>query len=152
MKAFIDDHRDDYGVEPICKVVPIAPPRYYEHAARRANPDMRSVRVRSDEVLSQQIGRVWEANFQAYGARKVGRQWQREGFSPARCPVERLMRQMELKGIVRGKTVKTTIRDADAACPLDRVNRRFSAERPHAVWVADFTWVRTGKAWFMLPA
>jgi len=74
MKAFIDDHRDDYGVEPICKVLPIAPSTYYLHAARQTNPALRSVRARSDEVLSQQICRVWEANFQAYGARKVWRQ------------------------------------------------------------------------------
>jgi len=143
MKAFIDDHRDDYGVEPICKVLPIAPSTYYLHAARQANPALRSVRARSDEVLSQQIRRVWEANFQAYGARKVWRQLQREGFSLARCTVERLMRHMGLKGIVRGKTVKTTISYADAACPLDRVNRQFSAERPNALWVADFTYVGT---------
>ncbi|MEC4747011.1 IS3 family transposase [Methylomicrobium sp. Wu6] len=143
MKAFIDDHRDDYGVEPICKVLPIAPSTYYLHAARKANPEMRSARTRSDEALSQQIRRVWEANFQAYGARKVWRQLQREGFSLARCTVERLMRQMGLKGIIRGKTVKTTISDPGSSSPLDRVNRQFSAVRPNALWVADFTYVRT---------
>jgi putative transposase len=142
-KAFIDEHRDDYGVEPICKVLPIAPSTYYLHAARRAKPELRAVRARSDEVRGQQIRRVWEAHFQAYGARKVWRQLPREGFSLARCTVERLMRKMELKGIVRGKTVKTTISDADAACPLDRVNRQFSAERPSAWVVADFTYART---------
>jgi transposase InsO family protein len=143
MKAFIDDHRAVYGVEPICKVLPIAPSTYYLHAAHRANPELRSARSQRDEALSQQIRRVWDEHFQAYGARKVWWQLQREGLAVARCTVERLMQQMGLKGIVRGKTVKTTISDADAVCPLDRVNRQFSAERPNALWVADFTYVRT---------
>jgi transposase InsO family protein len=143
MKAFIDDHRAVYGVEPICKVLPIAPSTYYLYAAHRANPELRSARTRRDEALRQQIGRVWEENFQTYGARKMWQQLQREGLSLARCTVERLMRQMGLKGIVRGKTVKTTISDPDAACPLDLVNRQFSAERPNALWVADFTYVKT---------
>jgi len=143
MKAFIDDHRAVYGVEPICKVLPIAPSTYYLHAARRANPEMRSARTQRDEVLKQQIGLVWEENFQTYGARKVWRQLQREGSTVARCTVERLMRHMGLKGIVRGKTVKTTFSHPDAACPLDRVNRQFNADRPNALWVADFTYVKT---------
>jgi transposase InsO family protein len=143
MKAFIDDHREAYGVEPICKVLPIAPSTYYLHVARKADPALRSARAQRDEALSLQIRRIWEAHFQAYGARKVWRQLQREGLAVARCTAERLMRQMGPKGIVRGKTVKTTISDADAACPLDRVNRQFSAERPNALWVADFTYVRT---------
>jgi transposase InsO family protein len=143
MKAFIDDHRAVYGVEPICKVLPIAPSTYYLHVARKADPALRSTRAQRDEALSLQIRWVWEAHFQAYGVRKVWRQLQREGLTVARCTVERLMRQMGLRGIVRGKTVKTTISDADAACPLDRVNRQFSAERPNALWVADFTYVRT---------
>jgi len=143
MKAFIEDHRDDYGVEPICKVLPIAPSTYYLHAARRAKPELRSARAQRDEALSLQIRRVWDEHFQAYGARKVWRQLQREGLTVARCTVERLMRKMGLKGIVRGKTLKTTISDTDAACPLDRVNRQFSAERPNALWVADFTYVKT---------
>ncbi len=143
MKAFIDDHRDDYGVEPICKVLPIAPSTYYRHAARQANPALRSVRTQRDEVLSQEIRRIWEENYHNYGARKVWRQMQREGLVVARCTVERLMRKMGLKGVVRGKTVKTTISSADTTCPLDRVNRQFNAERPNALWVADFTYVKT---------
>jgi putative transposase len=139
MKAFIDDHRAVYGGEPICKVLPIAPSTYYLHATRRANPELRPARSQSDEALSQQIRQVWDAHFQAYGARKVWWQLQREGLAVARCTAERLMRQMGLKGIVRGKTVKTAISDADAACPWDCVNRQFSAERPNALWVADFT-------------
>ena len=93
--------------------------------------------------MSQQIRRVWEESFQNYGARKVWIQLQREGLAVARCTVERLMRSLGLKGVRRGKTIKTTISDADAACPLDRVNRQFSAERPNALWVADFTYVKT---------
>jgi putative transposase len=143
MKAFIDEHREAYGVEPICKILPIAPSTYYRHAARQANPELRSNRAKRDEVLKQEIRRVWDENFQNYGARKVWRQLLRDGLSVARCTVERLMREMGLKGVVRGKGIKTTISDADAVCPLDRVNRQFSAERPNALWVADFTYVKT---------
>lgn len=143
MKAFIDDHRVVYGVEPICKVLPIAPSTYYLHAARQANTELRSTRAKQDEALSQQIRRIWEESFQNYGARKVWIQLQREGLAVARCTVERLMRRLGLKGVRRGKSIKTTISDADAACPLDRVNRQFSAERPNALWVADFTYVKT---------
>jgi transposase InsO family protein len=143
MKAFIDEHRDTFGVEPICKVLPIAPSTYYLHAARQANPALRSTRAQRDEMLSQEIRRVWEDHFRNYGARKVWRQLQREGLTVARCTVERLMRSLGLKGVVRGQTVKTTISAADAACPLDHVNRQFRAERPNALWVADFTYVKT---------
>ena len=143
MKAFIDEHREAYGGEPICKILPIAPSTYYRHAARQANPELRSNRAKRDEVLKQEIRRVWDENFQNYGARKVWRQLLRDGLSVARCTVERLMREMGLKGVVRGKGIKTTISDANAVCPLDRVNRQFSAERPNALWVADFTYVKT---------
>ncbi|MGJ0482900.1 MAG: IS3 family transposase [Methylomicrobium sp.] len=143
MKAFIDDHRDVYGAEPICKVLPIAPSTYHLHVARQANPGLRSARTRRDDDLSARIRRVWEENFQAYGARKVWLQLQREGQTVARCTVERLMRQNGLRGIVRGRTVKTTLSDPAASCPLDRVNRKFTAERPNALWVADFTYVST---------
>ena len=143
MKAFIDEHREAYGVEPICKILPIAPSTYYRHAARQANPELRSNRAKRDEVLKPEIRRVWDENFQNYGARKVWRQLLRDGLSVARCTVERLMREMGLKGVVRGKGIKTTISDANAVCPLDRVNRQFSAERPNALWVADFTYVKT---------
>ncbi|BBL56999.1 transposase (plasmid) [Methylomonas koyamae] len=143
MKAFIDEHRDGYGVEPICKVLPIAPSTYYLHAARKANPELRSHRAKQDEALSQQIRRVWNDSFQNYGARKVWIQLKREGLTVARCTVERLMRSLELKGVRRGKTIKTTFSDANAECPLDRVNRQFSAVRPNALWVADFTYVKT---------
>ena len=143
MKAFIDEHREAYGVEPICKVLPIAPSTYYRHAARRLDPEKRSARARRDEVLSQSIQKIWDENFQVYGARKVWLQLQREGERVARCTVERLMRLRGLRGVVRGKTVKTTVSHPAASCPLDRVNRQFTADRPNALWVADFTFVST---------
>jgi transposase InsO family protein len=143
MKAFIDEHREVYGVEPICRVLPIAPSTYYEHAARKADPDRRSARERRDVELSQEIRRVFAANFGVYGVRKVWRQMQREGIDVARCTVARLMRQMGLKGVVRGKSIRTTVSDAAAPCPRDRVNRQFTAPRPNALWVSDFTFVAT---------
>ena len=143
MKAFIDEHREVYGVEPICRVLPIAPSTYYEHAARKADPDRRPARERRDAELSQEIRRVFAANFGVYGVRKVWRQLQREGIDVARCTVARLMRQMGLKGVVRGKSIRTTVSDAAAPCPRDRVNRQFTAPRPNALWVSDFTFVAT---------
>ncbi len=143
MTAFIDEHRHLYGVEPICKVLPIAPSSYHVHAARQAAPERRPVRQRRDAVLGGEIRRVWEENFRVYGARKVWRQLLREGVQVARCTVERLMRQMGLRGVVRGKQVRTTITDPARPCPLDRVNRQFRADHPDALWVSDFTYVST---------
>jgi transposase InsO family protein len=143
MTAFIDDNREADGVEPICKVLPIAPSTYYRHAAQRADPGRRSARAQRDAELMTHIQRIWDEHFQVYGVRKVWRQLQREGIAVARCTVERLMRQMGLKGVVRGRTVKTTVSDPAMPCPLDRVNRQFRAERPNALWVSDVTDVRT---------
>jgi putative transposase len=143
MMAFIDDHREAYGVEPICRVLPIAPSTYYAHAARRADPGRLPARARSDATLMGEIQRVHEANFGVYGVRKVWRQLAREGIVVARCTVARLMRAMGLAGVVRGKKHRTTIPDPAAACPRDRVNRQFQAPRPNALWVADFTYVAT---------
>jgi transposase InsO family protein len=143
MIAFIDDHRGVYGVEPICRVLPIAPSTYHAHAARRADPAKAPPRVRRDAELCRKISRVIEENFGVYGARKVWHQLRREGEKVARCTVERLMRVMGLKGVRRGKTVKTTISDPAAPCPLDRVNRNFTAPRPNMLWVSDFTYVST---------
>jgi transposase InsO family protein len=143
MKAFIDDHRDVYGVEPICGVLPIAPSTYRAHAARRNNPDLAPAREKRDLVLAPAVRRVFEANFSVYGARKVWRQLRREGFDVARCTVERLMRSMGLQGAVRGKPVRTTVNDKAAPCPLDRVNRDFQAPAPNRLWVSDFTYVAT---------
>ncbi len=143
MMAFIDDHRDVYGVEPICRVLPIAPSTYHEHAARKRDPSRSPARDRRDAELCEEIRRVFEANFGVYGVRKVWRQMKREGIDVARCTVARLMRRMGLKGVVRGKPVKTTISDKATPCPLDRVNRQFQAPRPNALWVSDFTYVAT---------
>jgi putative transposase len=143
MIAFIDDHRDVHGVEPICRVLPIAPSTYHSHAARRAAPAAAPPRVRRDAALREHIRRVWEENFQVYGVRKVWRQLGREGICVARCTVARLMREMGLKGAVRGKPMKTTVSDRAAPCPLDLVNREFQAPRPNALWVSDFTYVAT---------
>jgi len=140
MKAFIDEHRDQYGVEPICRVLPIAPSTYFAHAAKRANPDLRSDRTKRDDTLSAEIRRVFDENFQVYGIRKVWRQMKREGFDIARCTVARLMKAMGLKGVIRGKRIRTTIPDEQAYRPLDLVKRQFKAERPNALWVADFTY------------
>jgi len=145
MKAFIDAHRDAYGVEPICKVLPIAPSTYRLHAARQADPDRRSARTRRDEPLCARIRQVWSEHFQVYGARKVWHQLRREEVTVARCTVERLMRRLGLKGVRRGKSIKTTYSDRNASSPLDRVNRQFAADRPNALWVADFTYVPTGQ-------
>lgn len=141
MKAFIDDHRDEYGVEPICRVLPIAPSTYRTHAARKADPSRMPARERRDIELCREIGRVFLENFGVYGVRKIWRQMKREGIDVARCTVARLMRQMGLKGVVRGRSVRTTIPDHSAPCPLDRVNRQFKSPRPNALWVSDFTYV-----------
>ena len=139
MIAFIDEHRKAYGVEPICKVLPIAPSTYYDHLAKRRDPSRRSLRAQRDTALKVEIRRVFEENFSVYGARKVWRQLRREGFEVARCTVSRLMRAMGLAGAVRGKSVRTTRPDRSAACPLDRVKRDFQPVRPNALWVSDFT-------------
>ena len=143
MTAFIDEHRAAYGVEPICRVLPIAPSTYYTHVARKAEPALRPARDRRDEALCVEIRRVWEENYRVYGVRKVWRQLGREGIRVARCTVARLMKRLGLTGIVRGKGTRTTFSDKGQACPLDKVNRQFRAERPNQLWVSDFTYVST---------
>jgi putative transposase len=140
---FIDEHRDEYGVEPICRVLPIAPSTYRAHAARLADPSKRSKRAKRDAELRPEIQRVWDENFEVYGVRKVWRQLNREGMAIARCTVARLMGDMGLAGAVRGKPVKTTISNPAAPCPEDRVNREFNATRPNALWLSDFTYIAT---------
>lgn len=143
MIAFIDDHRCVHGVEPICRLLPIAPSTYFEHVARRHDPSKLPARAKRDAELCDEIQRVWEENFRVYGVRKVWRQLRREGIEVARCTVARLMRALGLHGVVRGKTVRTTQSDKAGPCPLDRVNRDFKAPRPNLLWVADFTYVTT---------
>jgi putative transposase len=143
MIAFIDDHRGGYGVEPICKVLPIAPSTYHADVARRLDPSKRSARAKRDAALRPEVARVFAENFEVYGARKVWRQMKREGFEVARCTVERLMQGMGLHGVIRGKPVRTTIQDKAAPCPLDHVNRVFHAPAPNMLWLSDFTYVST---------
>lgn len=140
---FIDEHREEYGVEPICRVLPIAPSTYRAHAARLADPSLLSDRAKRDAGLRPEIRRVWEENFEVYGVRKVWRQLNREGVTVARCTVARLMAQMGLQGAVRGNPVKTTVSNPATPCPEDRVNRQFHAPRPNALWLSDFTYVAT---------
>jgi len=144
MVAFIDAHRDEYGVEPICHVLPIAPSTYYEIKGRRADPSRLPPRARRDETLRGEIDRVWQENLCVYGPRKVWKQLGREGFGVARCTVERLMRGMGLRGAMRGRAFKvTTVADGAAHRPPDLVNRQFVASRPNELWVADLTYVST---------
>jgi transposase InsO family protein len=143
MIAFIDDHRQTHGIEPICKVLPIAPSTYHDHAAKRADPSKLSARARRDGALKGEVRRVFEENFHVYGARKVWRQLKREGKAVARCTVARLMKAMGLQGAIRGKPIRTTHQDKAVPCPLDRVNREFKAPAPNVLWVSDFTYVST---------
>ena len=144
MMAFIDANREQYGVEPICEVLPMAPSTYYEHKARQADPGRLPPRRQRDRELESQIQRVWEENFQVYGVRKTWRALKREDIEVARCTVERLMARLGLRGAVRGRAFKTTtVPDSALARPEDRVKRNFAAERPNALWVSDLTYVAT---------
>jgi len=147
IKAFVDEHRDQFGVEPICSVLQFAPSAYRRHAARQRDPSLISQRAQRDAELKPQIQRVWDSNMQVYGADKVWKQLNREGVRVARCTIERLMGSMGLHGVTRGKVVRTTVPDANAPCPLDRVNRHFKADRPNQLWVSDFTYVSTWQGW-----
>jgi len=143
MISFIDEHRPVLGVEPICKVLPIAPSTYYDTLAKRTDVDRLSGRARRDARLKIEISRVFDANYRVYGVRKVWRQLRREGFDVARCTVARLMKTMGLQGVIRGKHVRTTVSDKAVPCPLDQVNRQFHAPAPNRLWVSDFTYVST---------
>jgi putative transposase len=143
MIGFIDDHREAYGVEPICRVLPIAPSTYHARVAQRRDPARLSARARQDLELKPEIARVFAENFAVYGVRKVWRQLRREGFAAARCTVARLMGEMGLQGVIRGKPVRTTMSDKAAPCPLDHVNRQFHAPAPDRLWLSDFTYVAT---------
>ena len=143
MIAFIDDHREAYGIEPICGVLPIAPSTYHDHLAKRRDPAKLSARAQRDAALAIEVRRVFAENFHVYGVRKVWRQLRREGFDVARCTVARLMREMGLEGAIRGKPIRTTVSDKAAPCPLDKVNRQFRAPAPNMLWLSDFTYVST---------
>ena len=142
MIAFIDEHRAVHGVEPICKLLPIAPSTYHAHLVRRDDPSKLSDRARRDAALRIEVRRVFDANFRVYGVRKIWRQLRREGFDVARCTVARLMHAMGLAGVIRGKPVRTTISDRSAPCPLDRVIHRRGPWRSfEAVEYATLEWV-----------
>jgi putative transposase len=144
MVTFIDDHRKTYGVEPICRVLPIAPSTYFRHKAEQRDPTKRSARAQRDAVLRAIIRRIWNENHHVYGPRKVWRQMGREKLRAARCRVRRLMREMGLAGAVRGRAwTTTTASQPDADRPRDLVDRKFTATRPNQLWVADFTYVAT---------
>ncbi len=144
MVSFIDEHRDEHGVEPICRQLPIAPSSYYEQKAREKDPSRLPKRAVRDVSLREEIERVWKEHFDVYGARKIWYQLKREKIHVARCTVERLMREMGLEGAIRGrKYKKTTVTDEANAKPLDLVQRDFTADRPNQLWVADLTYVAT---------
>jgi len=144
MVAFIDQHRETYGVEPICALLPIAPSTYFLRKAQQADPTRQSVRAQRDTELRAAIQRVWDDNEQVYGPRKVWKQLRRDGQRVARCTVARLMRAMGLKGVTRGRAwIVTTHPTALADRPADLVDRQFTASRPNQLWVADFTYVAT---------
>jgi transposase InsO family protein len=144
MVAFIDDHREQFGVEPICAVLPIAPSTYFRHKVEQRDPTRRSTRARRDAVLRAIIRRIYEEHHFVYGPRKVWKQMGREGLRAARCRVRRLMREMGLAGAVRGRAWTTTTHTRpEADRPLDLVDRHFTATRPNQLWVSDFTYVAT---------
>jgi transposase InsO family protein len=147
MYGLVDAHRDAHGVEPIFAVLQIAPSAYRRHAARRRDQTLLSLRAQRDVALMPVVERVWNANLQVYGADKVWKQMNREGVEVARCTVERLMRRLGLRGVKRGKVVRTTVSDSKSPCPLDKVNRQFKADRPNQLWVSDFTYVATWQGW-----
>ena len=142
MIAFIEEHREVYGVEPICRVLPIAPATFHRHAAIARNPGLASDRARQDKEDFDEIRRVYDKSRGRYGARKVWHQLRRDEHDIARCTIERLMRKEELQGVTRGKT-KTTVPDPAQPCPDDKVNRQFTADAPDQLWVSDFTYVST---------
>ena len=144
MTAFIDDYKGEYGVEPICRVLPIAPSTYYETKRQQREPDRRSARARRDEELCGEIQRVFDANYRVYGTHKVWRQLNREGITVAKCTVRRLMRQLGIQGVTRGRAFTTTTKpDEMLARPRDLVDRDFTATGPNELWVSDLTYVAT---------
>jgi len=141
MISFIDKHRADFGVEPICRTLPIAPSTYYAAKAVERTPDRALPRSTRDAILKEVMGKLWNDNHSVYGYKKLWHALRREGHDVARCTVARLMREMGIGGVVRGKKVITTNPDAAQPCPDDKVNRQFKAERPDQLWVSGFTYV-----------
>ena len=147
MIKFIDDHKLEYGVEPICRVLPIAPSTYYRAQDLSDNPHKRSLRSQHDDYYISEIRRIWTDSKCRYGVRKVWQQMQAEGIKVARCTIERLMKQYDLQGVWRGKGKITTHSRDDQKRADDLVNRNFSARQPNQLWVADFTYIKTTSGW-----
>jgi transposase InsO family protein len=143
MVACVNAQRDTYGVESICAQLPIAPSTYWRHQAQQADPTRRAARAQRDEGLKAAITRVWHEQEEVYGAEKVWRQLLREGLVVARCTVERLMKALGLRGVVRGGRAVVTTRPDETAVVPDLVDRHFTATRPNQLWVSDFTYVPT---------
>ena len=143
MIAFIEESREALGVGPICRALQFAPSTYYDRRAIARDPERASRRAKSDAALSIKIDGAWADNRKLYGARKIWHVLRREGKEVARCTVERLMRALGIKGVVRGRRVITTNPDTSLPCPDDKVNRLFKADRPNKLWVSDFTYVPT---------
>ena len=143
MTAFIEEHRGQFGVEPMCKMLHIAQSTYYKQRAIARDPERASLRAKSDADLCIKIDAAWQDNRKLYGARKIWHVLRREGEDVARCTVERLMRVLGIKGVLRGKKIVTTNPDTSQPCPDDKVNRLFMADRPNKLWVSDFTYVQT---------
>jgi putative transposase len=143
MVRFVEDHRATYGVEPICHAIGMAPSTFYEHHGRQAAPERAPARAQREAVLRPAIARCWQDNQRVYGAKKVWKQLNREGVRVARCTVARLMKAAGLRGVVRGRRVRTTVAEPALERPRDLVHRAFRAERPNQLWVADFTYVAT---------
>ena len=143
MMDFIEESREAHGVEPICRALQFAPSTYYDRRAIMLDPDRASARAKSDAAMSVKIDATWDANRKLYGARKIWHVLRRQGEDAARCTVERLMRRLGIRGVVRGKKVITTNPDTSLPCPDDKVNRLFMADRPNKLWVSDFTYVPT---------
>jgi transposase InsO family protein len=143
MVAFVDAHREAYGVESVCAVLPMAPSTYHAVKAQQRTPALQSVRALRDAVLGPKIEQVHQSHHGVYGVRKDWHQLRRDAEPVARCTVARLMRQLGLQGVVRGKRQRTTVPDDTAVRPRDRVQRQFVADRPNQLWVADFTYVAT---------
>jgi len=141
--AFIEEHRGQFGVEPMCKMLQIAQSTYYERRAIARDPDRASARAKSDAYLCTKINAAWKDNRKLYGARKIWHVLLRDNEDVARCTVERLMRDLGLKGVLRGKKIVTTNPDTSQPCTDDKVNRLFIADRPNKLWVSDFTYVQT---------
>ncbi len=143
MIGFIRDHRGQHGVEPVCRVLQIAPSTFYDHQVIARDPDQAPDRAKRDEELRPELLRVWQENRSVCGARKLWHAIKRERIEIARCTVERLMRDIGIEGVRRGKKVRTTHGQPVEICPLDKVNRQFRASQPNQLWVSDFTFVST---------